>query len=323
MKEFYTGDTPSRAKVAPKLPPPAYTELHQPEGYVPGQELVDAVNSALILGQPLLITGEPGVGKTSLAYSVAWQLGLDQPLLFETKSASVSRDLFYTYDAVGRLYAAQVNVAASTALDFITFNALGRAILRTLEMETAPEMLKSLVDGPPSGSVVLIDEIDKAPRDFPNDILNEIERLYFRIPEVGQVIVHAPRDLRPIVIMTSNSERHLPDAFLRRCVFYNIPFPSVDQIGEIIYHRLPHLSRRPLAESVVDFFSIIRSNPSVRRRPSISELLSWLIVLERTGADRALPISEQGCKTTLSVLFKTPEDQRAGASILAEWFSRK
>src|SRR5262249_8190024 len=146
-------------------------KMADPASYLPDEGLVDAVNVALILRQPLLLTGEPGTGKTQLAFSVAWELGLESPLVFETKSTSAARDLFYTFDNLRRFQAAQ---AADSDLDprrFVQFNALGLAILRTLPWEKAGRVAHAdFCHAAPSRSVVLIDEIDKAPRDFPNDI---------------------------------------------------------------------------------------------------------------------------------------------------------
>jgi AAA domain (dynein-related subfamily) len=170
-------------------------------------------------------------------------LGLESPLVFETKATSMSRDLFYTFDNLRRFQAAH---AAERDLDprgFIQFNALGLAILRTLPWEEIVRVAPpDLCHAAPGQSVVLIDEIDKAPRDFPNDILNELEHLYFRIPELGGEVVRANPVLRPIVIMTSNSEKSLPDAFLRRCIFYHIPFPNAHRLEEIVLARVVGLS---------------------------------------------------------------------------------
>src|SRR5262249_10966729 len=173
---------------------------------------------ALMLQEPLLLTGEPGTGKTQLAFSVAWQLGLDSPLIFETKSTSVSRDLFYNFDNLRRFQAAQVPSESLDPKAYISFKALGLAILYTLPAAELSEIVSTGASHhEPRRSVVLIDEVDKAPRDFPNDILNELEHLYFRVPEMGNRIVRADPALRPIVVITSNSEKGLPDAFLRRC----------------------------------------------------------------------------------------------------------
>ena len=158
---------------------------------------------------------------------MAEELGFGEPLKFETKSNSSSRDLFYYYDTVGRFHAAQTREDTASPLDYITYNALGAAILRANEIDHVKDWLPPDFFHPgKSRSVVLIDEVDKAPRDFPNDILNEIEHLYFRVPELGNIQIRAPKDMQPLVVITSNSEKHLPDAFLRRCIFYHIAFPE-------------------------------------------------------------------------------------------------
>ena len=154
------------------------------QNYIADQGLKDACNVALLLGQPLLLTGEPGTGKTQFAASLAWELGFDPPLKFEIKSTSTARDLFYTYDALKRFQDIQSGVSSSELLNYITYQALGLAILKTRE----PSEIKNLLSPEfahvgKSSSVVLIDEMDKAARDFPNVLLNELEHLYFRIPE--------------------------------------------------------------------------------------------------------------------------------------------
>lgn len=213
------------------LPGSSHVAQTRPEAYLPDKGLIDAVNVALLLGQPLLLTGEPGTGKTQLAYNLAYQLGLGEPLKFETKSTSTARDLFYVYDILGRFHAVQAGQLGETtqrnSVDFLTYNALGLAIILTNPPESIKNWLPvDFVYTEPRRSVVLIDEVDKAPRDFPNDILSEVENTYFRIPELGNVKIPANPDLKPILVLTSNSEKHLPDAFLRRCIYYHILFPD-------------------------------------------------------------------------------------------------
>jgi MoxR-like ATPase len=216
--------------------------------YLPDAGLVDAVNVALILGKPLLLTGEPGTGKTSLAAYVASKLKRGRELRFQTKSTSIARDLFYYYDSLGHFHAAQIKEEGTRvdAAAYIKFHALGEAIIRAMEPAKVFEMLPNVKEmlpdfelGAPRQSVVLIDEIDKAPRDFPNDLLHEIQDNCFEIPELGGKKFAASTDpdlqpIQPILIITSNSEKNLPDAFLRRCVYYNIPFPSEERLQDIV-----------------------------------------------------------------------------------------
>src|SRR5262245_42121863 len=159
-----------------KVQLPAFSRARQtdPAGYLPGEGLIDAVNVALLLGQPLLLTGEPGTGKTELARHLAYTLELGDPIKFETKSNSMARDLFYTYDAVGHFRAGQAG-GTNSALSYLRWNALGEAILRSREKEEVEDWLTPGFEHTGSrSSVVLIDEIDKAPSDFPNDLLNEV-----------------------------------------------------------------------------------------------------------------------------------------------------
>ena len=190
---YYTGNPENRRQDgAAKLPGSRRARQTDPAGYLPDKGLVDAVNVALLLGQPLLLTGEPGTGKTQLAYSLAWELGFDVPLIFETKSSSTARDLFYGYDTLSRFHAAQTGEGSNASLDYLTWHALGIAILQSRPLTDVEQWLtKDFLYNGPRRSVVLIDEIDKAPRDFPNDLLNEVENLYFRVPELGNARIAA------------------------------------------------------------------------------------------------------------------------------------
>ena len=237
-------DPPPAPGAEPReLPPPAVSRWIGPEGYLADQPLLDAVNAAIWLGQPLLLTGEAGCGKTELANHLAWRLGLtrkagedeggrpipEHALRFDTKSETRARDLFYTIDTIERFHAAQFerDPAKLDPTRFVRFHALGRAILYAappddLALRLEPDKRHP---GTPRRSVVLIDEIDKAPRDVPNDLLMEIEQMRFFMPELNRIVT-APRDMRPILVITSNSEKALPDAFLRRCVYYHMSFPG-------------------------------------------------------------------------------------------------
>ncbi|MER2602622.1 MAG: AAA family ATPase, partial [Candidatus Competibacter phosphatis] len=225
LQRIYTGQggrAPAKVKDLPSVNPEA---LRAPEGYLAPPDLAAAVDVALTLGIPLLLTGEPGSGKSALADSVAYELGLGRALRFVVKSDTEARDLFYRFDTVGRFHAAQTPGADAHPGRYISFAALGKAILHA----KLPSFVEALgvpahaVDHPGerTRSVVLIDEIDKAPRDVPNDILVEIETMQFDIPELsggGQGAVRVGLDdarnenqYRPIVIFTSNREKALPE----------------------------------------------------------------------------------------------------------------
>src|SRR4051812_14381634 len=195
---FYSGTGTARGDgAAEEFDVPRRADQTRPESYRADQGLVDAANVAILLGQPLLLTGEPGTGKTQFAHSLAWELGLGEPLVFETKSTSAAADLFYHYDALGRFHAAQVGEVGRRTLDYIHYRAMGVAILRAnAEAEVAAFLPEGFRHGGPRRSVVLIDEVDKAPRDFPNDLLNEVEGMFFRVPELGNVTISAGPESR-------------------------------------------------------------------------------------------------------------------------------
>lgn len=331
---FYRGDgTPRPNTPAAALPVSRRGQLLKPENYLADAGLVDACNVALLLGQPLLLTGEPGVGKTQLAYSLAWELGLGQPLKFETKSTSSARDLFYTYDALRRFHDAQSGAPATSALPYLTYQALGTAILYTIPPAALAKMETPVVAAgfPHPGqrrSVVLIDEIDKAPRDLPNDILNELELMYFRIPELGNLLIEADKALQPIVVFTSNSERDLPDAFLRRCIYYHIPFPDRDRLQTIVTQ---HLGRYAGESSVflrdaLDLFAELRAPGSgLRKAPATAELLGWLLTLRELAGQTPNPLAAtpELVLRTLSNLVKTAEDQPRAMELVQRWLKQR
>ncbi|MDJ0695710.1 MAG: MoxR family ATPase [Mastigocoleus sp. MO_167.B18] len=326
---FYIGDgTRYRSESPAKLPVSPRSQLLKPECYIADPGLKDACNVALLLGQPLLLTGEPGTGKTQFAYSLAWELGFEPPLKFETKSTSTARDLFYTYDALKRFQDAQSGVVSSSPLDYITYQALGLAILQTRNLTEVEELLPSNFHHPgKTRSVILIDEIDKAPRDFPNDLLNEVEHMYFCIPEFGNKRIEADPALQPILIITSNSEKDLPDAFLRRCIYYNIPFPEQECLAEIITNRLgiyTSNSNKFLQDALNLFYRLRAPQSGLRKKPATAELLSWLLTIKTLSSDLDDPLAELDVLLpTLSSLVKTAEDQEKAKKLVERWMQEQ
>jgi MoxR-like ATPase len=322
---YYAGTgRQSRPAGVMSLPVPQRRRLTRPEDYIADLGLVDAANVALLLGQPLLLTGEPGTGKTQLASSLAWELGLGEPLRFDAKSTSIARDLFYTYDSLGRFQAAQSGTGTTDPRFYLTYNALGLAILLANEPHAVEGCLPpGFPHGGPRRSVVLIDEVDKAPRDFPNDILNELDQFSFRIPELRNLRVEMNPEVQPVVVITSNSEKSLPDAFLRRCVYYNIPFPGRPELEYIVACRLGEYaggSSRFLAEALDLFLELRRPASGLRKRPATAELLGWLLVMRDIsgGAENPLENREMALKT-VSSLVKTQEDQEKATQVIRQW----
>ncbi len=255
-------------------------------GYIASDALVDAVNCALALERPLLVKGEPGTGKTLLARHVAEGLGL--PLdSWHIKSTSKAEDGLYVYDTVQRLNDARFGDGdVKDIRSYIRLGPLGRVF--------AAE----------SRQVLLIDEIDKADLEFPNDILLELDEMRFTVMETGDEIIARER---PMVIITSNNEKELPDAFLRRCVFHFIDFPDVEQMRKIVDVHHPNVEKRLLDQVLVKFYWL-REQKELRKRPSTSELIDWITALLRAGADPGLLESEL---PFMGALLKNEQDTRA------------
>jgi MoxR-like ATPase len=266
------------------------------------------------LGKPLLVAGEPGSGKTELGYAVARRMDIRTLYFFSVKSSSEAGDLFYTYDAIRRFREAQLAaIRAQTSKDsdvafqepevgdFIKYRALGRAILDAHLKKNVKPLLRGksppALPKNPRRSVVVIDEIDKAPRDFTNDLLREIEDISFRVPELQSEGVSdatpsgskIPASLRPIIVITSNEESQLPDAFLRRCVFLALEFPDDTRLRSILneHFRVEDGGKDPLGEDrdiLLKIFSNLRGQ-NMQKNPGIAELVDAGRVLAARPAE--------------------------------------
>ena len=235
------------------------------DSYIATSDLTVAVNAAIVLERPLLVKGEPGTGKTVLAEEIA--KGLNAPLLtWNVKSTTKAQQGLYEYDAVSRLRDSQLgDPRVSDVANYIRRGKLWEAF-------THPER-----------PVLLIDEIDKADIEFPNDLLTELDRMEFHVYETGETVKAARR---PIVIITSNNEKELPDAFLRRCFFHYIRFPDAETLKAIVEVHYPGIKHR-LVEEALRVFLAIRETQGLKKKPSTSELLDWLklLVSEDISAD--------------------------------------
>jgi MoxR-like ATPase len=227
------------------------------ENYVATDDLKVAVNAAIALERPLLIKGEPGTGKTVLAYEIA--SALDAPLItWHIKSTTKAHQGLYEYDAVTRLRDSQLGEeGVKDVRNYIKKGKLWEAF----ESGKRP--------------VLLIDEIDKADIEFPNDLLQELDRMEFYVYELNETI---KAKVRPIVLITSNNEKELPDAFLRRCFFHYIRFPEVETMNEIVEVHFPGIKQKLVAEALRIFYDM-RKVPGLKKKPSTSELLDWLKLL--------------------------------------------
>ena len=244
------------------------------ESYVATGDLQVAVNAAIALERPLLVKGEPGTGKTQLALEVA--RALDMPIIeWHVKSTTRAQQGLYEYDAVARLRDSQLG--EDRARDVANYIRKGKM----WEAFTAPKR-----------PVLLIDEIDKADIEFPNDLLQELDRMEFHVYETGEVV---KAEQRPVVIITSNNEKELPDAFLRRCFFHFIQFPDAETMERIVQSHFPDIKRRLLSNALTSFFEI-RDVPGLKKKPSTSELLDWLKLLLVEDVDPAILNSRESGK---------------------------
>lgn len=254
--------------------------------YVASEELMASVNVAIALQKPLLIKGEPGTGKTMLAQAVASSLNKNL-IIWNIKSTTKAQEGLYVYDTIQRLYDGQFGEeGVDDIARYIKLGKLGEAF-------DSEEQV-----------ILLIDEIDKADIEFPNDLLWELDQMEFYIHETKRTV---KAKQRPIVMITSNAEKELPDAFLRRCIFHYIDFPDTTLMEEIVRTHFPNIEDN-LLKNALDVFYQIRSIRGVRKKPSTSELLDWLNALQRNGID---PETLKKNLPFLGVVIKKDEDLEA------------
>ena len=262
------------------------TKFTGSKDYVASEELMAAVDIAIALEKPLLIKGEPGTGKTMLAEAISQSMGKDL-YIWNIKSTTKAQDGLYVYDTIQRLYDSQFGEeGVDDIAHYIKLGKLGEAFKADKQV------------------ILLIDEIDKADLEFPNDLLWELDKMEFYIHETRETVKAKER---PIVIITSNAEKELPDAFLRRCIFQYITFPDREQMTEIVHAHFENLEENVL-KNALDTFYWIRSIKDVRKKPSTSELIDWIRALTISGID---PEHLREQLPFLGVLLKKDEDLEA------------
>lgn len=256
------------------------------ENYIVADDLGLAVNAAVTLEKPLLLKGEPGTGKTRLAEELAASLGV--PLIrWQIKSTTKAQQGLYEYDAVSRLRDSQLG--SDKVHDIANYIKPGKL----WQAFTAPER-----------PVLLIDEIDKADIEFPNDLLHELDQMEFHVYETGEQV---RAEHRPIVIITSNNEKELPDAFLRRCFFHYIKFPDADTLAQIVQVHYPDI-RKNLLSTALEVFFDLRAVPNLKKKPSTSELIDWLKLLLAEDITPAELQKANGLMPMFGALLKNEQD---------------
>jgi MoxR-like ATPase len=304
----------ARLLAARRLPSPVSDHRAAAPHYKPNHDLITAVNMALAVGAPLLVTGEPGTGKTQVAYHLGWYFGIEV-FDYVVRSDSTAEDIKYDFDAVAYLRTAQDPNAPPcrdpddterpcTRNDFLTPRPLWQAFEHS------------------DDCVLLIDEIDKAPRDFPNDLLQELDKHEFAHPFDPGETISANRDRPPLVIITSNAERRLPDAFLRRCIWHHIDLDE-DLIRRALNARrksdFPRLKEGVEDIAVKRFFEL-RDQEAVRKKPTTAEILAWLAILSARGTtERDVRKEPLWNLPAIAALIKDPDDRKALKDLTGEW----
>lgn len=310
------------------LPKPLAAKSQHPKDYVCSNDLLAAAETAIILGQPLLLTGESGCGKSSFATHLAWRLGQGmesgsvRQLRAYCRSNMEFSDLFYRYDEVGRFQEGRDRSRS----EFLSLEAFGEALLRASDPVGHKELRSAFLQNDTMEvrrEVVLIDEIDKAPRDVPNDLLALWSSDAFRlpIPELSRGLksyeIQVPIENMPIVVVTSNSEKTLPEPFLRRCVYFDIPFPE-EQLASIVDARVYGASAKSqlVTEALILLLSLRERNP--QKKPSIAELISFVEVrLSRLGTTE-IGLGEDWQTDAASTLLKLRSDRDRASELFAQ-----
>ena len=353
MKQYYTGKPGFQNSEPVAFDTGLRARLDKPEGYLASDDLVAAVNTAMTLGQPLLLNGEPGVGKSGLAHAVAHELNLGPVKKIVCKADMRSGDLFYSFDHIWKLYDnSSQGGGAQPDHAYITFHGLGAAIMRAAgadhkaapldgsepgEQHRLDTLFPTLGLGKSVQSVVLIDEIDKASRDVPNDILDEIDKTEFSIPEMG-VSISTEAHQKPLVIITSNSEKALPGPFLRRCIFYSIEYPSLPgetpkpskgrkayTMENIVLERVEGIHKDwALLQEGLLILKELRNLAQFQQPPSPAEFMNWLLYMKsKFGQDIHLASEPQEVIESLKILLKNETDRKAGQKKIKAWLDQQ
>lgn len=290
----------------------------------PGQE--HALNAAIRLRQPLLLTGEPGTGKTEMARWALEYLSAQnqaaywsQVLRFNTKTTSKASDLFYTYDALSHFQAANLRgEKAVRTEEFIELQPFGKAIAYSDPWPEFTEKFRLQLPEKPMSAVVLIDEVDKAPRDFTNDLLDEMENFRFAIKELPGFQAQKGELADIVVVLTSNSEKNLPDAFLRRCAFFHLEFPRGERLRQIVEAHLSDAAPAGVRyDELITLFETARDK-AVRKKPATAELIAWLNILGLGGywQENDEARRKEMLRLNLPFLVKTKDDLDAVRGLL-------